>query len=68
MLNYLKRKNNRLICVNSYIRGSTSVKGRYLLNLLPQNFSPEDNLNKMSTGYFIENQDVIEKIKMFKLF
>lgn len=63
MLNYLKRKNDHSICVDGYIKGIHSVKGGYFLNLLPQNFSPEDKLNKVSIGYFIENQNMIEKLK-----
>lgn len=66
MLNYLKRKHDHSICVYGYIKEIKPIKDGYFLNLLPQNFSPEDNINKVSIGYYMEDQDLIEKLKNHK--
>ncbi|API91471.1 hypothetical protein BKP57_06215 [Virgibacillus sp. 6R] len=35
----------------------------FFKNLLPQNFSLEDKINKVSIGYYVENQDIIERLE-----
>lgn len=63
MLNYLKRKHDHSICVDGYIKEIKPINEGFFLNLLPQNFSLEDKINKVSIGYYVENQDIIERLE-----
>lgn len=68
MLKYLKQKRNykHSICVDGYIKGINPYNDGYYLNLLPQDFSPKDKINKVSISYYVKNKDIIEKLENHK--